>query len=107
MKMIIAIIRPEKLQCVKDALKAINVNGMTITDVRGRGTQSGLKFTTRVGEFIVDEIEKVKLEIVVNDDQENAVINTIQKYASTDHMGDGRMFVIPVEKSIRIRTGEA
>lgn len=103
MKMIIAIIRPEKVQCVKDALKTVNINGMTITDVRGRGAQSGLKFTTRVGEFIVDEIEKVKLEIVVDDEQENSVINTIQKYAATGHIGDGRMFVTPVEKSIRIR----
>ena len=103
MKMIMAVIRPERLQNVKDALKDIGVNAMTITDVRGRGQQSGLKFSNRVGTFVVDEIEKTKIEIVVDDGQKDAAITVIKTAASTGHMGDGRIFVIPVEESIRIR----
>jgi nitrogen regulatory protein P-II 1 len=106
MKMIVAIIRPEKLQCVKDALKAEGVHGMTITNVRGRGEQSGIKFTTRVGEFCVDEIEKVKLEIVIDDVLGDAAIAAIKESADTGHMGDGRIFVLTVERSIKIRTEE-
>ncbi len=103
MKMIMAVIRPERLQNVKDALKDIGVNAMTITDVRGRGQQSGLKFSNRVGTFVVDEIEKTKIEIVVDDEQKDGAITAIKTAASTGHMGDGRIFVIPVEESIRIR----
>lgn len=103
MKMIMAIIRPERLQPVKDALKEVGINAMTITDVRGRGQQSGLKFSNRVGSFIVDEIEKTKIEIVIDDEQEEDAISVIRSAASTGHMGDGRIFVMPVEKSIRIR----
>lgn len=104
MKMVMAIIRPERLQCVKDALRDRGINGMTITHVTGRGEQMGLKFTNRVGEFIVDEIEKVKIESVVEDDEVDVVIDTIRRFSETGHPGDGRIFVIPVEKSIRIRT---
>ncbi len=104
MKMVMAIIRPERLQCVKDGLRDIGVNGLTITRVTGRGEQMGLKFTTRVGEFVVDEIEKVKIETVVEDNQMEKVIETIRKYAETGYPGDGRIFVIPVEESIRIRS---
>ena len=103
MKMIMAVIRPERLQNVKDALKDIGVNAMTITDVRGRGQQSGLKFSNRVGTFVVDEIEKTKIEIVVDDEQKDGAIAAIKTAASTGHMGDGRIFVIPVAESIRIR----
>ena len=103
MKMIMAVIRPERLQNVKDALKDIGVNAMTITDVRGRGQQSGLKFSNRVGTFVVDEIEKTEIEIVVDDEQKDDAIAAIKTAASTGHMGDGRIFVIPVEESIRIR----
>ncbi len=104
MKMVMAIIRPERLQCVKDALKDIGINGMTITHVTGRGEQMGLKFTTRVGEFIIDEIEKVKIESVVDDEDVDKVIVTIKRFSETGHPGDGRIFVIPVERSIRIRS---
>ena len=103
MKMIMAVIRPERLQPVKDALKEVGINAMTITDVRGRGQQSGIKFSNRVGSFIVDEIEKTKIEIVLEDGEEEAAIKAIREAASTGHMGDGRIFVMPVEKSIRIR----
>lgn len=104
--MVMAVIRPERLQCVKDALKNAGVSGMTITHVTGRGEQMGLKFTTRVGEFVVDEIEKVKIESVVDDGDVDKVIATIRKYAETGNPGDGRIFVLPVEQSIRIRTVE-
>lgn len=105
MKMIIAIIRPERLRAVKDALKAAGVNGITITHVTGRGSQSGIKFTTRTGEFCVDEIEKVKIEIVTDDELTETVINTIRENAETGHIGDGRIIVVPVESFTKIRTG--
>lgn len=103
MKMIMAVIRPERLQQVKDALKNIGINAMTITDVRGRGQQSGIVFTNRVGSFVVDEIEKTKVEIVIDDEQECDAVDAIKSAASTGHMGDGRIFVLPVERSVRIR----
>lgn len=104
MKLVMAVIRPERLQCVKDALRDIGINGMTITHVTGRGEQMGLTFTTRVGEFVVDEIEKVKIESVVEDSDVDRVIDTIRGVAETGNPGDGRIFVIPVERSIRIRS---
>ena len=107
MKMIMAVIRPERLQQVKDALKEIGINAMTITDVRGRGQQSGIKFSNRVGTFVVDELEKTKIEIVVNDELVQIVIDAIRGSACTGHMGDGRIFVMPVEISVRIRDGSS
>ncbi len=104
--MVVAVIRPEKLQNVKDALAGIGVRGMTITHVTGRGEQMGLRFTNRVGEFTVDEIEKVKVETVVEDDQVDTVIDVIREVAGTGHPGDGRIFVILVERSVRIRADE-
>lgn len=104
MKMVMAVIRPERLQCVKDAMRDIGINGMTITHVTGRGEQMGLRFTNRVGEFVVDEIEKVKIESVVEDSDVDRVIDTIKRVAETGNPGDGRIFVIPVERSIRIRS---
>lgn len=104
MKMVMAVIRPERLQCVKDGLRNMGVNGLTITRVTGRGEQMGLKFTNRVGEFIVDEIEKVKIESVVEDEKVDDVIATIKKFSETGNPGDGRIFVIPVEQSIKIRS---
>ena len=106
MKLVMAVIRPERLQCVKDALRDIGINGMTITHVTGRGEQMGLTFTTRVGEFVVDEIEKVKIEVVIDDEDLGRVITTIRRFSETGNPGDGRIFVIPVEQSIRIRTVE-
>ena len=103
MKMIMAVIRPERLQHVKDALKDVGINAMTITDVRGRGQQSGLTFSNRVGTFVVDELEKTKIEIVIEDEQKDDAIKAIRAAAATGHMGDGRIFVMPVEEDIRIR----
>ena len=106
MKLVMAVIRPERLQCVKDALRDIGINGMTITHVTGRGEQMGLTFTTRVGEFVVDEIEKVKVESVVEDQDVERTVDTIRRFAETGSPGDGRIFIIPVEGSIRIRSGD-
>ena len=91
MKMVMAVIRPERLQCVKDALRDIGINGMTISHVTGRGEQMGLTFTTRVGEFVVDEIEKVKIESVVDDGDVERVIETIRRSAETGNPGDGEV----------------
>ncbi len=104
MKMITAVIRPEKCQAVKDALKEIGINGMTITHVYGRGSQAGLRFTTRAGEIIIDELEKTKIEIVIeDDDMVDPAINTIVGAAQTGKPGDGRLIVTPVERFVRIR----
>jgi len=105
MKMIMAVFRPEKLQDAKDALVAVGVNGLTITRVTGHGEEGGMVFTTRVGAFRVDELEKVKIETVVYDALVPAAIAAIQKSVCTGRMGDGRIFVLPVEASYRIRTG--
>ena len=107
MKMIVAIVRPERLQCVKDGLKEIGVHGVTITHVTGRGSQMGLVFTTRVGDFVVDEIEKVKLEIVTEDELVDGIVSAIRRKADTGHPGDGRIFILPVEEAIRIRSEPA
>ncbi len=103
MKMVMAVIRTDRLQAVKDALEDAGIGAMTITDVRGRGQQHGLTFSNRVGTIKVDEIEKTKVETVVEDSQVKAAIEAIKEGAKTGKMGDGRIFVIPVEQSIRIR----
>lgn len=103
MKLITAVIRPEMLQFVKDALKEIGINGMTITHVYGRGSQAGLKFTTRAGQIVIDELEKTKIEIVLEDDMVEKAIDAIVRNAQTGKPGDGRLIVTPVERFIRIR----
>lgn len=103
MKMVTAIIRPEKCQAVKDALRDAGVNGMTITHVYGRGSQAGLRFTTRAGEIIVDELEKTKIEIVIEDGLVDRTIDVIVEAAKTGKPGDGRIVVTPVERFVRIR----
>jgi nitrogen regulatory protein P-II 1 len=107
MKMIIAIIRPEKVQDVKQALKDAGVRGLTITPVRGRGSQGGLCFTTRVEKVCIDEIEKVKLEIVVEDDLRQTVIDAVKGSATTGNIGDGRIFVVNVEESYKVHEEES
>ena len=104
MKMVVAIVRPEKYQDVKDALKAKGITGMTFTHVTGRGKQAGVKFTNRVGEFVVDEIEKVKIEIAVEDDHVPCVIDTVCKAAKTGRSGDGWIFIVPIDEAVRIST---
>jgi len=102
MKMIMAIIRPERFNGVKDALKEAGINGMTSFPVRGRGAQSGIMFTSRTGTFCVDELEKTMVNIIVDDEQKELAIRTIKSAASTGHIGDGRIFVLPVEESYKV-----
>ena len=106
MKKIEAIIRPSKLQDLKDALLKIEVNGITITQVMGCGKQLGWKEYYRGSEVILNVLPKVKIEIVTSDDDYEKTINTILEYARTGEVGDGKIFVSNIEKTIRIRTGE-
>ena len=106
MKLIIAIIKPFKLEEVKDALGEIGIEGMTVTEVKGFGRQKGHTEIYRGSEYTVDFLPKVKLEVVVIDDMKDKVVNTIVKAAQTGKIGDGKVFVSPVEEVIRIRTDE-
>lgn len=106
MKKVEAIIKPFKLDEVKDALQEVGVQGMTITEVRGFGRQKGHTEIYRGAEYSVDFLPKVKIETVVEDDQVEAVIAVLQQAAHTGRIGDGKIFIIPVENVIRVRTGE-
>jgi nitrogen regulatory protein PII len=106
MKKIEAIIKPFKLDDVKEALNDIGVQGMTISEVKGYGRQKGHKEIYRGAEYVVDFIPKIKLEIVVPTDLADKVVDTIQKAANTGKLGDGKIFVVPIEEAIRVRTGE-
>ena len=106
MKKIEAIIKPFKLDDVKDALNEIGIQGMTVTEVKGFGRQKGHTELYRGAEYIVDFIPKIKLEIVTSDDLSVKVVNTIEKVAKTGKIGDGKIFVSSVDEVIRIRTGE-
>jgi nitrogen regulatory protein P-II 1 len=106
MKLIKAIIKPERFEFVKKALEEKGFKGMTVTEVKGRGEQKGITLEYRGGLMIVDMLPKIQLEIVVRDSEEDLLISTIMESARTGKIGDGKIFIIPVEKSIRIRTGE-
>lgn len=106
MKKIEAIIQPFQLDAVKDALNGIGVMGMTLTEVKGFGRQKGHTEIYRGAEYTVDFIPKIRLEVVVSDDMEESVRTTIAKNAGTGRIGDGKIFVSPVENAVRIRTGE-
>lgn len=106
MKKIEAIIKPFKLDEVKDALNDIGVQGITVTEVRGFGRQKGHTEFYRGAEYVVDFLPKVKLEIVTPDDMVPRIIETIENVARTGRIGDGKIFVTFVEEAIRIRTGE-
>jgi nitrogen regulatory protein P-II 1 len=106
MKKVEAIIKPFKLDDVKEALNEIGLQGMTISEVKGYGRQKGHKEIYRVAEYVVDFIPKIKLEIVIEDDRVEAVVEKIQQAANTGKIGDGKIFVLPVEAAIRVRTGE-
>jgi nitrogen regulatory protein PII len=106
MKKIEAIIKPFKLDDVKEALNEIGISGMTISEVKGYGRQKGHKEIYRGAEYVVDFIPKVKLEIVVAAGQTDEVIECIRKAALTGKIGDGKIFVLPVEEAVRVRTGE-
>ena len=106
MKKIEAIIKPFKLDDMKEALNQIGIQGMTISDVKGYGRQKGHKEIYRGAEYVVDFIPKIKVEIVVDTDRVDAVVKTIQDSVNTGKIGDGKIFVLPVEEAIRVRTGE-
>jgi nitrogen regulatory protein P-II 1 len=101
-----ALIRPQKLDDVKNALNEIGIKGMTVTEVRGQGKQKGFTQHYRGAEYTVNLLQKLKLEIVVADDEAEMVAQTIAKSARTGEIGDGKIFLIPVVEAIRIRTGE-
>jgi len=106
MKKIEAIIKPFKLDDVKDALSKMDVKGMTISEVKGFGRQRGHKETYRGAEYRVDFVPKVKIELVIEASMTDQVVSTISEKASTGKIGDGKIFVLPVEEAIRLRTGE-
>ena len=106
MKLVKTIIKPERFEFVKKALEDKGFKGMTITEVRGRGEQKGITLEYRGGLMTVDLLPKMQIEIVVRDSDLDILISTFMESARTGKIGDGKIFVIPVEKSIRIRTGE-
>jgi nitrogen regulatory protein P-II 1 len=107
MKKIEAIIKPFKLDEVKEALQEVGVQGITVTEAKGFGRQKGHTELYRGAEYVVDFLPKVKIEIVINEDRQEAAIEAIQKAARTGRIGDGKIFVLNVEEAIRIRTGES
>jgi len=107
MKLVAAIIKPFKLDDVREALSEIGVNGITVTEVKGFGRQKGHTELYRGAEYVVDFLPKVKLEAAVDDSILDQVIEAISKAANTGKIGDGKIFVFPLEQAIRIRTGES
>ena len=106
MKKIEAIIKPFKLDDVKEALSEIGIYGMTVTEVNGYGRQKGHKEIYRGAEYVVDFVPKIKIEIVVSDDRAEEAISMVRDAANNGKIGDGKIFVMPVEQAIRVRTGE-
>jgi nitrogen regulatory protein PII len=106
MKKIEAIVKPFKLDDVKEALNEIGIQGMTISEVKGYGRQKGHKEIYRGAEYVVDFIPKVKIEIIVDSDRADQVVEAIQKAANTGKIGDGKIFIFSIEEVIRVRTGE-
>ena len=106
MKQVVAIIKPFKLDEVREALAEIGVQGMTVTEVKGFGRQKGHTELYRGAEYVVDFLPKMKIECVVDDSLVNMAVEAIMKTARTNKIGDGKIFVMPVEEVIRIRTGE-
>jgi nitrogen regulatory protein P-II 2 len=107
MKLIKAIIKPFKLDDVREALSEVGVTGITVSEVKGFGRQKGHTELYRGAEYVVDFLPKVKVETVVDDDVVDKVIEAISNAANTGKIGDGKIFVLPVEQAIRIRTGES
>ena len=106
MKKVEAIIKPFKLDEVKESLSSIGVQGLTVSEVKGFGRQKGHTELYRGAEYVVDFLPKVKLEIIVKDEQVSQVVEAIMKAAKTGRIGDGKIFVLPVDEVVRIRTGE-
>jgi len=106
MKKIEAIIKPFKLDSVREALSEIGITGLTVTEVKGFGRQKGHTELYRGAEYVVDFLPKIKLEVILTDELVESAIDTIIKAANTGKIGDGKIFVLPVDNAIRIRTGE-
>lgn len=106
MKLVTAIIKPFRLDDVREALSAIGVTGVTVTEVKGFGRQKGHTELYRGAEYVVDFIPKAKLDIAVTEDQVDGVVDAVMKAACTGKIGDGKIFVSPLERIVRIRTGE-
>jgi nitrogen regulatory protein P-II 1 len=107
LKQIEAIIREEKLEPVKALLEALGYHGMTITEVSGRGRQKGVPLKWGTKEFRLDFLPKLKIEVVVMDEDVSAVVNAITRGARTGEMGDGKIFIIPIDDAVRVRTGDS
>ena len=107
MKLIVAIIKPFKLEEVTDALRALDVSGVTLTEVRGHGRQRGHTEVYRGAEYEVDYVPKVRLDVIVDDPDAQKVANAIIETARTGKIGDGKLWIMPLETVVRIRTGEA
>lgn len=106
MKLVMAIIKPFKLEEVREALAQLGIQGMTVSEVKGYGRQRGQAEIYRGAEYVVNFLPKVKLEVVVEDDQVEKIVETIQTTASSGKIGDGKIFVLDVGHAVRIRTGE-
>ena len=106
MKMVTCIVRPEKLDSITDTLDKLHIVGMTVTDVRGFGRQKGQVEHYRGGEYTIRFINKVRLDVVVQDEDVKKVMDAVSKVARTSNVGDGKIFVTPVDNAMRIRTGE-
>ena len=107
MKMVTAIIKPFKLDEVREALSAIGVQGVTVTEVKGFGRQKGHTELYRGAEYVVDFLPKIKIEVAITDDNLERVLDAIEASARTGKIGDGKIFVLPLEQVVRIRTGES
>lgn len=106
MKLVTAVIRPSRLEEVRKELEGLGVHGLTVTEVRGHGRQKGHKEVFRGKEYVVDLLPKVRLEIALPDERADAVVDAIERASKTGDVGDGKIFVVPVEECVRIRTGE-
>ena len=106
MKSIVAIIRPEKYTDVKNALLAVGCEGMNVTEVKGRGSQRGIRESYRGSSYCIDLIPKTRVEVVVRDASVDEIVEAIKKSAHTGNIGDGKIFIYPIDNVIRIRTGE-
>jgi nitrogen regulatory protein P-II 2 len=106
MKLVIAIIKPFKLDEVRDALTRIGVHGMTVTEVKGYGRQKGHTEIYRGAEYVVNLLPKLRVEVAVASDQADKVVEALASAAKTGQIGDGKIFVIPIDEAVRIRTGE-
>ncbi len=106
MKLIIAVIKPSRLDEVREALTALGIEGMTVSEVRGYGRQKGHKEIYRGSEYTVHFVPKIKIEVAVNDDVAERAVQAVQDAARTNQIGDGKIFVLPMDEAVRIRTGE-